>query len=78
MALISGFGFVAQFGVLYQAMCMKQLIEETNTLAKIQENSTANGIVDEAIDAQILSSRHGIYLQCFLMVLGQVGIPRDS
>lgn len=75
MALISGFGFVAQFGVLYQAICMKELIAETGNLAQLNQNRTMlNGTALDSIaeiDAQTLDAKHVIYLRCFLMVLGQ-------
>lgn len=73
LALISAFGFVAQFGVLYQAMCMQELIAQTTNLAELNQNLTMKNstAVDQAIEVEVQYAKNDIYLRCFLMVLGQ-------
>jgi hypothetical protein len=76
LTFLSVCGILAQFSVLYQATCMKELINHTNELTLLRKetevsNGTSISSINEELEAQISNTKYQIYLRCFIMVLMQ-------
>ena len=77
LVFLSFFGFLGQFAVLYQAICMRELIRETNHLTQLKNDlKTGNATaiekqINKDIDLELASTRNLIYLRCLIMVLLQ-------